>query len=280
MYYPYSHKAQKKVFGIVSTLFILSLVAFQPILFANTLEDTAEDYRLQGFNEQQKGHLDEALVFYQKALSLGLENAVLLNDLGVIFEQLGDVVQARIHYLRSITANPNYLPPLTNLAYLYQAAGDKESAVRYFEERYLKAPEDDPWKQLVKEELLRINPHYGDNIIKKEAEQLDSELVTQAHNEFALQIMRAENHYRRGQEYLAQNLYTEARTEFDRALSLTPNNPKVVEAQKRADYTEALEHIKGQANAAILDLQEGNITSAKEKFQDILATFPKEPIQQ
>jgi tetratricopeptide (TPR) repeat protein len=279
MYYLYSKKALGITSWRLSAFFLISLLTFQSSTFANNTEKSAQNYRTQGYDEQKKGNFDKALALYTKALELGIENEVLYNDIGVIYEQLGDWQQARAYYLKSINHNPDYLPPYTNLAYLYQTLGDIQNAENYFRERYLRAPEGDPWKDAALKELLRINPHFKQEITRKKADQLSDELVLQAHEEFSLQVRRAENHYQAGESLLERKSYAEAIAEFDRALLLTPGNPKIIRARQQAYYLQKTDKIKFLVHDAMERLDAGDMNSARDMFQEILSLLPEQPVQ-
>lgn len=279
MYYLYSKKALRIASWRASAFFFISLLTFQLSAFANNTEKLNQNYRAQGYDEQKNGHFDKALAFYTKALELGKENEVLYNDIGVVYEQLGDWQQARAYYLKSIKHNPDYLPPYTNLAYLYQTLGDVQNAEIYFRARYLRAPEGDPWKDAALKELLRINPYFKQEITRKKADQLANELVLQAHEEFSLQLRRAENHYQAGESLLDRKSYSEALAEFDRALLLTPGNPKIIRAQQQACYLQKIDKIKFLVHDATERLDAGDLDSARDMFQEILSLLPEQPVQ-
>ena len=279
MYYLYSKKALGIAGWRLSALLLISLLTFQSSTFANNTEKTAQDYRAQGYDEQKKGNFDKALALYTKALELGIENEVLYNDIGVIYEQLGDRQQARTSYLKAIQLAPDYLPPYTNLAYLYQTLGDVKNAEKFFRERYVRAPDDDPWKDAVAKELLRINPHFKQDIIRKKVDQLSDELVLQAQEQFTLEVRRAEHHCRAGESFLEKKKYPEAVAEFDRALLLTPGNPKIIRAKQQAYYLQKIAEIKIVVHDAMERLDAGDINSAREMFQKILSLLPEQPVQ-
>ncbi len=259
----------------MSAFFLISVLTFQSNTFAQKPETPIQNYRAQGYEEQKKGNFDKALAFYTKALEIGKESEILYNDIGVIYEQLGDWQQARAYYLKAVKHNPDYLPPYTNLAYLYQTLGDVRNAENYFRERYLRAPEGDPWKEAAQKELLRINPYFKQELTRKKADQLADELVLQAHEEFSLQVRRAENHYQAGEAFLERKNYQEALTEFNRALLLTPGNPKIIRAQQQACYLQKTDKVKFLAHDAMERLDAGDINAARDMFKEILSLLPE-----
>jgi tetratricopeptide (TPR) repeat protein len=276
MYYPLD-KSFWKVSTRRSAVFLLislSLVIYPFPISAKNFEQSAEEYRLKGYEEQNKGNFELALSHYTKAVSLGLETAVIYNDLGVVNEYRGDLASAEENYRKALKLDPEYLPAYTNLAYLYKRQGRTDLAIQFFGERYARAKEGDPWKQKVYSELLQLDPQIQEKIVKREARQLRQELVNKAHEEFNLQLQRAERHYQEGQKYLAEKRFTDALTEYDRALSLTPENPKVIKAKAEAKYAMDLEHARQLAGQAVETLNAGEIEKARKEFQAVLATIP------
>ena len=126
-------KRVKNLFTISGTLLLfISCITFHTNVSAGIMEQTAEDYRALGYAEQQKGNINEALAYYTKAATLGVENPALFNDMGVLYEGIDLNSRAKQYYLKAIQSDANYLPAYINLAYLYQRLGRKEKAALYF----------------------------------------------------------------------------------------------------------------------------------------------------
>src|SRR5262245_39278494 len=119
-------------------LLFISCCAFHSHALADEKKITAEEYRDLGFVEQQKGNLPQALTYYIKATELGLDNAAVMNDIGIIYEKADFISKAEVYYLKSVHTDEAYLPALMNLAYLYQGQGKNELAFEYFQKRFEK----------------------------------------------------------------------------------------------------------------------------------------------
>ncbi len=281
MYYSYCQKKSDRASLIRVSLLalVISNFTFHPDIFAdNLLNQTAEDYRSKGYEQQQKGNIKKALSYYSKALTLGSKSPVIYNDIGVLYEQLGITQKAEEFYSQAIKLNQNYLPPYTNLAYLYQDKGDLARSFFFFQERLKRAPNNDPWKEKILKELNN-NPYYKQKVIEKETQRLNVELVRKTREEFNNQIIRCEKHYKQGELYLKEKKFKEALTEFERALALTPNNPKIIKAKQRALYEQKVEMVKRRTENAIKSLESGEVETAKEEFHKILTIIPNESIQ-
>ncbi len=259
-------------------ILIISLFTFHKNVLAETKDQIAETYRVSGYKEQQKGNFDEALIYYIKALTLGYESAVIYNDMAVVYEQLGLFNKAEEFYLKAIKQDPKYLPPYMNIAYFYKQRGDIPKASQYFKERLRRAIQDDPWAEKAKRELLEISPEYQKELQDREAERL-AEQARKVRDEFSLQISRATDHYQRGCLLVEDKKFSEAIDQFNRALAITPDNPKIIKGKQWALFKQTVEEIRQHSEKAVDLLEVGDVISAKEEFRKILTTIPKESIQ-
>lgn len=269
----------KKAFrNIVALLFFISCIAFHTYAFAGIKEQTAEEYRALGYAEQQKGNYNKALSFYTKATSLGMENAVLLNDMGVLFEEVDFYRRAESYYLRAIQKDVHYLPPYMNLAYFYQRFGRIEEAKKYFKMRFELGDARDPWAQKAQEELIKLDPNYKEWAMALEADSLSAQLETKSYEEFYESVKRSQEHYHRGEDLFKDGDYEEAMKEYNHALYWAPGSPKVIVAQEKTILEITKESIKNQSELAIRRLEAGDTLSARHEIQKILTTIPEEPI--
>lgn len=240
-------------------------------------------YRGQGLAEQERGQYQSALNFFLKAASMGPENVVLYNDIGINYEQLGQTDRAEQYYLRALKVDPDYLSAYSNLAYLYAGIGETEKAKQYFKERLRRATPNDPWVEKIRKELYRIDPAYKTSAIADEMEATARQLAEQAQKkekeEFTLSVERADAHCKRAENFQNQKKYKQAIEEFDQALKITPDNPKILKAKERAVYEERIDEVKHRIAVATKELDNGKVESAKQEFQQILAIIPKESVQ-
>jgi len=264
--------------GITLLFLFISFCTFQLPVFADIKDKTAEEYRILGYAQQQKGNFFEALSYYTKAIELGLESPVVLNDMGVLYEQIGFRSKAEQYYLQSFQTDEKYLPVLSNLAYFYKVSGDVEVAFYYFKKRFELGEPSDRWTLKAKEELLKIHPEYIKWIVNREAEQLDRELVFQVHRAFSDQVKRSDEHFKRGQNFQRDGKYDRAIIEFDQALGLTPKNPIIVRAKREILLQMARRDLQERSEKALQMLDSGDTNSAKNEVRKILSTIPNEPI--
>ena len=263
--------------------FFLFSATFHQNVFAGIKEKSAEEYRLQGYEAQQKGNLEEALTFYTKAASLGSpsESVPILNDMGVIYEELGLLDKAEENYRAVLEANDHYLPAMTNLAYLYKKRGDLEKAAHYFQRRVELGEDTDIWTKKAKEELSVIGqniPRVKKWLRRQEAMELTDELTRKSQENFADNIVRSNNYYKTGEALVRKEKYDQALEEFTKALSLTPNNPKIIRARDEARLKLIKQETKQYTDSALKMLELGDTVSAKIEFQKILTLIPDEPL--
>lgn len=282
IYYPIAKKLIKRAARCLSAVLIVSLsvLTFPSKAFADFRDNASEDYRVKGYEEQQKGNYEKALGLYVKALSLSPDNPVIFNDMGVVYEQAGMEDQAQKCYLDAIRVDKSYLPPYMNLAYLFEKKGDIARAVEYFEKRVKLGKKNDRWTKKAQEEVDRLSRGRGEDLKKQESERLARELVEQARKEFIMQIVRADQHYKKGLKFFNRRMYSEALEQYDQALALTPDNPKVLRARNEVAEEQKKRDIHQRTEQALKMLEAGDVESAKEEYHKILATLPNESTQQ
>ena len=284
MYYPNSQKEFRIFSQILKTLLVVSLIVLtrQSDVFAGTKEKTAKEYRIKGYEAQQQGKLDEALSLYTKAAALGINRAAILNDIGVIYEKLGILDKAEENYAEAIRIDSGYLPAYTNLAYLYKNTGHIAEAAEYFKKRIERGDPEDPWTKKAQEGLEGLgdqSPRIKKWLMNQQVVQLREELSRKARKDFHDSIAKASEYYRQGKKFVKSERYTQAIDEYNRALSFTPDNPKILNARKEAMLMKAKKEAKEHADSALKMLDLGDTVSAKIEFSKILAIIPNEPVQ-
>ena len=272
-----SMRRKPSLLTITALLVIISTFTFHKNVFAGSKETQAEEYRSQGLEQQQKGNLETALTFYTKAVELGLENAAVFNDLGVLYEQFNLGSKAEDYYLKALKFDPQYLPTYTNLGYFYKQSGSLGKAEQFFRKRYLLSAEEDPWKEKMEKELLQIDPRYKDWFTALAAEKLNEEMVRRAQEEFYDKLNRSAQFFKNGQLFYEQCKYEEAIEEYDHALELMPDSPKILAARDQASIDLAKQEIQEQSDRAVQMIHQGEYIGAKDEIQEILTTLQNKP---
>lgn len=268
-----------------SLLFIFLLsITFQTNVFAGVKEKSVDEYRVKGYEAQQKGNFQEALSFYAKAVSLAKddESVPIFNDMGVIYEQMGFADKAEESYLRALELNDHYLPACSNLAYFYKKQGDADKAAEYFQKRIQWGDPNDVWTGKAKQELsdlARHSPRLKKWLTQHEANELTGEIARQEQEDFVSRIIKSDEHFKKGQVLFKAGKFNQAIDEYNQAIELTPDNPKVKKARNEALVQVVKKEVKESCETALKLLEQGDNVSAKVEFRKILTVIPDEPIQ-
>ncbi len=285
IYYPMHRKELVEIVRISKytlLVFLFSLIPFQTTLLAGTKQEAAENYRLKAYEAQQKGNLDEALSLYVKATSLGLQDASIYNEIGIIYEQMGLSKQAEEYYLKALKEDRGFLPAYTNLGYLYKGLKKYKKAAEYFKQRADWGNPDDSWTTQAKtelKELAKYVPDLQEYLLRKEVEALNRTLETQIQKEFAHKIIVAKKLFEKGREFERHKQFRRAIESYRRALSYTPDNPEIIKAKKEAELKWMRQKVDKGVELAKRYLDMGDTFSAKIEFRKILSIIPDEPFQ-
>ena len=142
---------------IISFIFLSSIFSINtPYIYAGGLAEEAQSYREKGYDAQEKGEIDSAISWYQKAADLDSGYAAPHNDLGILFEAKGWLDRAESSYERALSINPDYEKAHTNLALLYERKGELEKAAFHWMRRYKLGRPDDPWTKEASQRLEKL----------------------------------------------------------------------------------------------------------------------------
>ncbi|MDP2911950.1 MAG: tetratricopeptide repeat protein [Candidatus Omnitrophota bacterium] len=142
----------------LAILFSLPLLTISYVYAAKIsgIAADAEPYRTKGYDAQQRGDIDTAIEWYQKAANVRPEYAAPHNDLGILFETKGWLDRAEAEYEKALAIDPGYKEVHTNLALLYERKGELEKAAFHWMRRYKLGTPDDPWTQEAKNRLEKL----------------------------------------------------------------------------------------------------------------------------
>ncbi|MCM8795143.1 MAG: tetratricopeptide repeat protein [Candidatus Omnitrophica bacterium] len=191
------------------------------------LQKTAREYRAKGLEFQKLGNLDQAIVFYQKAIELDPAYVIAYNDLGIIYEAKGFFDLAEASYLKAIQVDPNYLSPYSNLALFYENKREFEKAAFYWQRRLELGSSDDPWTQKARKRLEDIQLVLGKKTLKSLREQEVVDLIKDVSAQ--KDILREDDkalarvHLEKAKRYFTKDEYTLALKEAMEAMQLDPS---------------------------------------------------------
>jgi len=143
--------------SLFSFIFILSIsILNTQCIYGISLSEEAESYRLKGYEAQERGDIDTAMAFYQKAISMDVEYAAPHNDLGILFEAKGWLDRAEGEYRKALVLDSDYEKAHTNLALLYERKGELEKAAFHWMRRYKLGKPNDPWTYEARQRLEKL----------------------------------------------------------------------------------------------------------------------------
>ncbi len=190
-------------------------------------------------------------------------------------------------FFLNILETPGFAVDMTNaseeyraIGYKAQQEGDFERALTFYA-KSISMSGDDAWiYPLLIEALNEIDPTYHENVVETQLEETDQRLYQMAQEELSLDVARADGHYRHAGEFLGNAQFQEAVVEIDKALSLTPNNPKIKKMKEQILSEQRRFEIKQKAQKAVEFLDSGDMDSARQEFQKILTILPGESVQE
>jgi len=160
-------------------------------------------------HDHQNNNLQGAQSYYQKVLKIDPNHSQALNNIGVIFKELGENQKAKECYEKAITINPNYAAAHYNLGSIFKNLGENQKAKECYEK------------------AIAINPNYSDahynlgNIfIKLKENQKAKECYEKA---IAINPNYANAHNNLGSTLSELKKFDEAEISLKKAIELKPN---------------------------------------------------------
>ena len=158
----------------------------------------------------QKNKLNVAQDLYNQILKIDPGHVSTLNNLGVIFRELGELQKAKSCYEKAIEINPNYTDAHNNLGGVFKELGEHQKAKSYFE----KAIEINP---------DHINAHFNLGVIFKELGEIQkAKSCYEKTIEINPNYINAHNNL--GVVFKELGEYQKAKGCYEKAIEIDPNN--------------------------------------------------------
>ena len=141
----------------ITSFLTLLFFLIGPSTLEARVELEAPVYRDQGYQAQQKGRLDLAVEYYEKAIAIDPFYATPHNDLGIVYEKRSELEKAEQEYLKTLSLDPRFLDAYANLALLYERMGKTDKAVVYWRKRVDFGHPNDPWTRKAMEHLSLLS---------------------------------------------------------------------------------------------------------------------------
>ena len=212
---------------ILSFLFLL---ISRPAFCAHLLEEEAVEFHTQGHSAQKSGMLNEALSFYQKAVAIDSTSAHLYNDLGSVYEMLGEFEIALDAYLRAMSIEPESIEAYPRLALLSEKDGNFPQASTYWLKFIELGNENNPAVREAKNrvyEIGRVIPEVMDRYIEVEAASLKKEISSFKQGGLSDEKSRLHRKLNKGNVFYQDKDYLNALKMYIEAKELDPQDNQV-----------------------------------------------------
>lgn len=261
-------------------ILLIIFLIFCPLLYSQAQElskDEARGYREKAYQFQSEGDLQSALMYYQKAGYLDSSSAAIANDIGVIYEALGNDDKALINYKNALEKDKNFLPVYTNLALIYERKGDIKNATLYWKKRYLAGEEGDYWWEISRQHLLKLGtyPEVRKAMLEDRAARLSRELIYTRDRKDEELVEKARILFDIGTKAFAEGDYESAIKQFRGVMSLNPPDGGLKDKANKLYQQSKRLFLKGSArantNRALEFIDDGDYLSAGEELKEALS---------
>ncbi len=262
-----------KILKISLLNFIIFSLFASLTLAENEFVQEAKDYRKRGYEAQQAGDIEMALVYYKKATALDPYYAIPHNDLAIAYEMKGYLDKALEEYKTAIRIDPSFAEAHMNLALLYERMGDIEKAITHFAKRVEYGEADSAWTKKAWEKLWQYSPQDAKEV---EARILAQEVAIKMKGDKESNKIVAEKHFQKGTFYFKKQLYENAYEELKQCIMLVPDNQKYKDMYEQANAKYRTEKITLHYKNGIDFLNSNENVKAKQEFEKILELVPRE----
>lgn len=260
---------------------------------------TARRYHEVGRRYQMDGNLLQARFLYQQAEIFSPDDPALLNDLGVVYEALGQWDESLRHYLKATELDYQFFPAYMNLGYYYAARGHVDTAIYYFDQCVKFGDPHDPRTLRAQAQIDRLK----DSSFIPTRRKLESDMKS-LENEMALRgkekgmelerqrVIRAEADFQEGVRLFEAARYDEAKIFFevslreneahqgseemlDRVNTMIAMNPMLKDSGLRRDPSRVLAMAEYNRGARLM--RSGNREQALLAFDRALKLMPSDP---
>ncbi|MBF0331656.1 MAG: tetratricopeptide repeat protein [Candidatus Omnitrophica bacterium] len=191
----------------------------------------AEAYHARGYEAQMQGNLTQAQFLYERARAYNPNDPSLLNDLGLVYEALGQSELAEAQYLKAIESDYKCLPAYSNLGYLYKNKLEYDKALHYFETRVKYGDPLDKWTleaQSMVDEMMRVSPTLRKKKVMADKQILENAMVLRARERVRVSTrdkeVNADIEYQRGLMFFGMHEYDAAGKAFQACLKENPGH--------------------------------------------------------
>jgi tetratricopeptide (TPR) repeat protein len=255
---------------------VLSFSLLIPLFGSEIMKGEAIAYREKGYKLQAMGDFAQALSYYQKAIQIDPLYVEVLNDLGVVYENLADDECALNMYQEALRLNPRYRPAHTNLAFFYERKGNIDKATEHWARRYELGEEGEYWREVALQHLLRLGtyPEAKKDWLERAAARLSQELMHKREQEGLKLIEEAKLHFDIAKRMFMKGDYARALKELEAAGDLNPPDEdlrvKIFDLYKKSFRMQKKAEAVAFTQDALTYLHSDSLISAGDKLKDAL----------
>jgi tetratricopeptide (TPR) repeat protein len=116
-------------------------------------------WNLRGVCEIVKANFNLAILYLNKSLDYSKDYAPAMNNLGIIFQRIGQSSKAMVAFEKAISFSPRSNIPMINASKLYLSFSQARLALRLLEIVYKRHPKDDLLKNLMAQSYLMLGDY-------------------------------------------------------------------------------------------------------------------------
>lgn len=221
---------------IPSQKFLLLLILFSvsAFFFSNYISwadmlDQAKEYHFKADKLQNEGKLDQAIVYYQKAIGLDKYCLPAYNGLAICYEKKKLFSRAEEWYLKVLEVDPQYAPVHYNLGLFYEKYGDIRKAIFHWKQRIRLGHPGSPGTIKARAKLRK---YASDQLQEQDATELEQQMVDQkvkgaldkilGRNRYGTKEDRLQDYYLEGMQYYQEGDYRQAAECFNKMIETLP----------------------------------------------------------
>ena len=206
---------RKRIALSIAALAILSVAVFTP--YADEKNFSFSWFKI-GNSYENAGRLDEAILYYSKALSVRPDFAKARIHTGIVYEKMGDPKRATVEYDKALSIDPKSTEALFCLAAAREKMGLEEGAM-------------EAYRAIISMREETAEAHNNLGLIYSRRGMTDMAL-SEIRRAVELSPMDATFRNNLGVVYLAMGLREEAISSFSEALKIDPGHPGAIENMK------------------------------------------------
>ena len=262
-----------RIFKSSIVLIAISIFISSLALGSDDFVKESRNYRKKGYEAQQSGDTEMALVYYKKAAALDSFYAIPHNDTGILYEMKGYLNKAQEAYSKAIQINPEFAEAHMNLALLYERMNEIDKALPHFIKRVELGSKNSSWTKRAWQKLWKYAPEQAR---ETEAKVLAREVANRMQEQKETNKVLAAKHYQKGIYYFKKGLYENAYAELKQAATLFPDNEDYQKNYRKSEKKYIISKINIYCKNGSDYIESGDYVKAKQELEKIIKIVPRQ----